>query len=361
MSDQKKMKTVYDGKYIRDELARVGYVVVPDVVSPEVCDTIKEKFFDYMKAMCPDFRPDDKTTWNKNNLPMRTKENLIQFNQAGEQEHAVVVRTEVKEVFEAIFPGKQLTCSFDCTSFQLRGEKPKYDDVEDWEANPKDGLHIDQTTKDEDEDYSVQSGVAIVDQTEDCRVFTVVPGSHLLHKEIMQLFKDERDDLVKQMKAGTLSPELVKKVKAFPKKIPLYFAAQWLVMNDKMKALWESKGLKQIRVPLKKGGMVLWKSNCVHASADFTKQCDPEAYRLQVFVCFAPRLPDGEAYKKEMAKRNAMWDAGATSKHSGRTLRRFAPNPHTYGRPLPNCLRVPSYPKKKMTVEQLKFHGLEPY
>ena len=332
------------GEAIWDELTRNGYCLLKGVVEKEKCDEIADKFFDYMEYIQEDFKRDDKTTWTQDILPIRTR-GLLQHYGVGVQEHAVMARMAVKPVFETLYPNEQLTCSFDGTSFAPRPKVFKFANLQDWKLKhlEVEKVHVDQTTKG---CTSIQGGLALVDQGENCKVFVVVPGSHHIHEEIMKIRQKN-----KQEKSKALKKQRVE--------LPLWDNEQWLIMDEEMEALLAEKGLKRVRVPMEKGDFVLWDSRCVHSSADFTKQCGQDDYRLQVFVSMAPRIKDPVAYEKEVEKRKKAFHDCRTSKHSARELRLFPKNPRAYV-PDTRQLCTPR-PAKDLTEEALKLHGLLKY
>lgn len=343
--DVQNKKQKLEGELLWEDLHQNGYVLVKNVVKKDRCEEILTEFFDYLEFLQPEFIREDRETWDSDNLPIRTRGLLQHFN-CGFQPHAVHARSACLPVFESLFPNKELTCSFDGTSFAPRPKAFKFKDIESWEkqARQKENLHIDQTSEGL---ISIQGGLAVVDQPIDCKVFVVIPGSHLYHEEIMKIQLKYRleDDKEKNIKRKN--------------DLSIWYDEQWLIMNDEMLDFIESKGLKRTRIEMSQGDLVLWDSRSIHSSADFTRQSIPGSYRLQVFVSFAPRVPDGPEYDKEIEKRKKAFAEGRTSKHSAQQIRLFSKQPRIYKKPTKTFMKLPSY--SEMTEKEQKFHGLVKY
>lgn len=55
------------------DLERQGYVVVPNVVSQESCDTFKEEALKWLESFPYGFKRGDRTTWTDEHLPFGQK------------------------------------------------------------------------------------------------------------------------------------------------------------------------------------------------------------------------------------------------------------------------------------------------
>jgi len=365
-----------------------GYVVLRGAVSTTACDAILELFFDYLEALCPRFKRGDRTTWTNKNLPLNTR-GLIQYFGVGFQKYAIDARMALKYIFAELFGTDMLTSSFDGTSFTVKKNKrPVFADLADftkkcWEDCP---VHIDQTLLNEElgKDFmSIQSGLCIVDQEEDGHVFTCIPGSHALHKKVLKIGKKamdkanrkiDRDNArLKTMSKAEVDEENARllaenpKAELLKKRAPKKQELHWLVMNPKhMKYFRDKKKLCMVRVHLKKGDVVLWRSNLVHSSAGYCKSAAADAIRLQIFVAMRPALTvgDSDKAKAEIANRKRAFDGNKVSKHSADEIRLFEGKPRMYG-VADNAqyeemnARVPKPPK--MNDEQLRLHGLLAY
>lgn len=379
MSEKRQKGVEYDREFIMKELKENGYVVLKNVVSAEKCEEIKNDFLEYMEKLEPDFKKDDKSTWTNDVLPFRTR-GLLQHFKVGTQPHAVKARDAVKHVFETIWETDKLLTSFDGTSFAMKPKVCKMKNLQDWieKTEKVDPIHIDQTT----EGFSsVQGGLAVVNQSENCKVFLVVPKSHLYHHRLMRIAQKEQlvktkekyDQVLKEMNQVVAEMEkertaeldskydkLEKKKKVLEKEIPMWNDTHWLILSENMKESLKRKGLKRVRVPMEAGDFVLWDSRCVHSSSDFTKEADPTEFRLQVFVSMAPVPADAKVYKKEIEKRKKYWEKGVTTKHSAQILRPFPLKPFVHaGQKIADFTKIESY--NELTPEQQKLHGLIAY
>lgn len=348
-----------------EALHRDGYVVVKNAVSKQDCETIQTEFFDYLEKLVPGFHRNDRSTWTSKILPNRAH-GLIQQYRVGTQAHAVHSRTAVKPVFDALYGNQELTCSFDGTCFAPCPSRFHFNNLEDWKEKTYkfESIHIDQTS----EGFkSVQGGLAVVDQSENGKVFMCMPGSHKYHKEIMTMHQKDCEAERKRLEeivdqAQKKQKTETAKLKKMPKSFPLWKEDNWLIMTDEMKAFLKKRGLERIRVPLKQGDVVLWDSRTVHYSSDFTRACNRLEYRLQVFVSFAPRLR-GEAYEAEIKKRQQGWKEGRTSHCQAQQLKFFSMAPRTRSQEDKDKVNSmnPVESFNELTLEEKKFHGLVKY
>jgi hypothetical protein len=320
-----------------------------------------------MERLCPDVKRDDVTTQTSKNLPLNTR-GLIQNYNVGFQPFTVDVHMMLFPLFMRLYGTDKLRSSFDGVSF-TRKRKADFASLADWKERcmAENPVHIDQTTPGE---LSIQSGVAITDQEEDMHTFLCIPGSHKdeHHRRLLKIWHEcaYRDWQVKHkawkdaLDAGTplktkfgndaKEPEVNKG------------EPDWQVMRPEQLAYLREHGLEMKRIPMKKGDVVLWRSNLVHASAPYCKTAPKDAMRLQIFVCMKPIPDDPVRNAKDMERRREAYDEGRVSRHSADWISLFGKKPHIYG-PDGNAthqkMRTPR--SLKMTRAEKRLYGLIPY
>ncbi len=311
-------------------LARDGYCVLRNVLSEDQCVAVETSLWNYMEALSPAIKRDDLATLTPANRPIHTR-GLIQHYNVGFQEASVLVRQWAKPVFAELYGTQELWTSVDGLSLSTKPKRCHYKDQADWNKNhwERDPVHVDQTTVTDDGKHScVQGGFAITSQHADEHVFLCVPGSHVMHAELLAL--------------GPAKKKL-----------------HWEIMNDSQKELMKHEGLEMKRVPLNRGDAVLWDSRVVHSSSPYLQTAPAGAKRIQVFACMLPvsRVPAAKR-ADQMAKRQKAYDQGVVSKHSPDLIRLFGKLPQTYGADQSH-FTIPA--SVTMTPAERQLHGLAHY
>ncbi len=307
-------------------LERDGYFIIRSAMSPEQCDAVADALWTYIETVSPTIKRTDPKTLLSKDRPIHAG-GLIQAYNAGFQEAGILTRQWTKHVFAELYGTGILQTSFDGFSLTAKNKRCRYANEADWQTNvwQKDSMHVDQTTPGF---QCVQGGVAITDQKEDEHVFLCVPGSHLVHAEVMQM-----------------GPA---------KKTPF-----WEVMSDAQKAFVRERGLKPKRIPLQRGEMVLWDSRLVHSSSPYFATADANAVRIQMFACMLPlEHTPLEKRPEQKRKRARAYEVGVVGKHSPDLVRLFGHYPRTWGAPQ-NHLCEPA--SAEMSDDERKLHGLVPY
>lgn len=314
-------------------LERDGYAVLRGALAPEEAARARALAWDWLEALAPAVRRGDPRTWTSRNVPQLTgglAKGLVQFYGVGWNAADVYVRDLVKPVFERIYGTKRLWSSFGGFSVSMRPREDRFcsfRDLEDWAARRFEGgrLHVDQTRFSGHLCY--QGGVALTDQREDGHVFVCVPGSHLLHAELLA--------------AGDASK------------------LHWMELSAGQMEMLRARGLEPRRVALRPGDMVLWDSRTVHANTGWCATAPRGAERLQSLICMAPAPPaDSRLHADEMAFRRDCYARRATSKHTPVPVRVFPPKPRKYGAAQ---FAPEPMPPAALTAPQRMLHGLQPY
>lgn len=241
-----------------------GYVVLPQVFSGEEMDVELDRAWDFVQRVSPTVKRDDWNTWWGQRSPdpwPHAQRDMLQLHQAG------WVFSEVRErfaerVFEPLYGTKELHVSKDGFTFQRPTNK-------ELGRTPND--HFDQGNRWMGL-QCIQGSVALTDQTENDGCFKVWPGSHTHREEILSH--------PKHRKAAQ---------------------ADFIIIHDDDKDLLRERGIEARRVPVKKGDVVLWRSDVCHCGAPPLGRCD--TYRAVVYVCCLPAAltPEPVYYQKRRA------------------------------------------------------------
>ena len=77
----------------------------------------------------------------------------------------------------------------------------------------------------------------------------------------------------------------------FPKAKHEAAGTDFYILSEEYKEFYRQKGCKEKRVPVPKGGMVLWDSRTVHDNAGVIEgRKNSDRWRFVVFVCMAPAI-----------------------------------------------------------------------
>jgi len=213
-----------------DELQEKGYVIVPQVLSPEKVVKARQLFFDWLESV-PQVR---------DHHFRESFQGLMKFGEIGHQKHTWFIKTcpEVQQVFKDLWYTDELVTGFDGTCWIPRDcvKKDIHWTHTDQAASAK-GLHC------------IQGLVSLTSNVE--RSFVVYERSHLLHEHYMAL------------KGFTGS-------------------RHWrLIDEDYLKQIDCCRKVLKVNA----GDMVLWDSRTFHQNQYGTL---PEE-RLVQYVCFLPK------------------------------------------------------------------------
>jgi hypothetical protein len=163
-----------------------------------------------------------------------------------------------ERVFEKLYGTQELHCSKDGFTLQ----RPTQEELG---LTPND--HFDQGS-DLHGLQCIQGSVALTDQEHDDGCFLCWPGSHKYHREIVNgRRKRGREDFI--------------------------------ILNDQEKELLHRKGIEPLRVPVRKGDMILFRSDLAHKGAmPIGKR---ENFRAVVYICMLPAaLTPEEVYADKL-------------------------------------------------------------
>lgn len=228
-----------------EDLKRKGYTVVSDVMTPEECDDCIGQYREWLSQF-------------KDGEWPYTSHSLIQRYNSGHMRPTWYTRLKSKKVFAQVWNTDKLLSSFDAIAIG----RPPEDGQEEFYKPGVHWLHVDQNAA-RIGLHAYQGAVYLEESCEDDWTLQVMEGSHLLLDEFFRT----------NVRASVRS------------------TASFYRLRSEDVAYFEEKGCKIKRVPVPKGGMVLWDSRTVHANASPIKgRKNPGRYRYCVFVSMTPAI-----------------------------------------------------------------------
>ncbi|XP_045210095.2 uncharacterized protein LOC123561651 [Mercenaria mercenaria] len=289
------------------ELEEKGYTVVPGVISQDECDTYIEQYHKWLTIF------DGK--WPKSEF------GLIRGYNTGHLETTWRIRFKAKSVFSQLWKTEKLMTSFDSIAIG----RPPEEGEEPFDGGNSHWLHLDQEACREGL-HAYQGGVYLEEACEDDWTLQVMEKSHKVFKKFF-----ERNEMAAEQSNKT----------------------QFFRLSESHVRYFEQKGCKIKRVPVPKGGMVLWDSRVVHANAQPKEgRTNPGRWRYVVLVSMTPAkwASDADlAIKREAyegAKMTVHW-----SSEGSMILRESAAS----------RIHPKSLPSVAMTEEGQLLAGVKPY
>ncbi|XP_045210096.2 uncharacterized protein LOC123561653 [Mercenaria mercenaria] len=225
------------------ELDEYGYTVVPGVISPEECDKYIEQYNQWLTMF--------NGKWPNSN------KGIIRGYNTGHLETTWNIRFKVKAVFSQLWKTEKLMTSFDSVAIG----RPPEDGEEPFDDGSSHWLHLDQEACREGL-HAYQGAVYLEKACEDDWTLQVMDKSHKVFKKFFE--ENER--------AAKKSNE-----------------KQFFRLSKTQVRYFEQSRCKIKRVPVPKGGMVLWDSRLVHANAQPKEgRTNPGRWRYVVFVSMTP-------------------------------------------------------------------------
>lgn len=236
----------------RQELADKGYTVVRDLLTDSECNELIGQFQEWLK-----------TNFEDGEFPY-TAHSLVQRYKVGHLEPAWRARLKSRDVFAQIWGTNRLLTSVDAVAI---GRPPE--DGDETFANPDTygWLHLDQTARRQGL-HAYQGAVYLEHADHDDWTFEVLENSHRYFDEYYGTHLDAQRRALARGHMKTRDEHL-----------------DWL----------KEQGCVQKRVPVPKGGMILWDSRLVHANArPLEGRKHPGRWRWVVIACMAPACWAGE-------------------------------------------------------------------
>ncbi|XP_063409879.1 uncharacterized protein LOC134693101 [Mytilus trossulus] len=304
-----------DRERVFEELETKGYSVIPNVLSENKC----EQYISIYKAWLDRFG-DERPYWNKS---------LMKQYRLSHCEPTWNIRLAAKPVFASIWKTDKLLTSMDGISI---GEPPELgntnfgDPESNWfhmdQGSWREGLHV------------YQGAVYLEETTENDYCFRVLENSVQVHKEFYE---------------------------SFPKVVEETAGKDFYCLSKEHFDWYLSKGCKIKKVPVPKGGIVLWDSRMIHDNiAPLAGRPYSERWRFVVFVCMAPAIWATEqdikmkqkAYNEMVA--TAHWPAQGVWTFSKTSVREATKN-------FAHLEIIEELPEIAKTKEVLQMVGFEKY
>ncbi|KAL3873101.1 hypothetical protein ACJMK2_036259 [Sinanodonta woodiana] len=226
------------------ELEEKGYTVVPNVVTPDECEQCVVQYKEWLSQ----FRHGD---W-----PLSSYSLIRNYN-VGHMEPTWFIRLKSKTVFEQLWRTEKLLSSFDAIAIG----RPPEDGEERFDEPGRSWLHLDQNHSRVGL-HAFQGAVYLEEACEDDWTLQVLESSHKYFAEFFE--QNNKASLRSNLNA-------------------LYR------LRDNDFNFFKNKNCQEKRVPVTKGGMVLWDSRLVHANANPKKgRKHPSRWRYVVFVSMTP-------------------------------------------------------------------------
>lgn len=295
------------------DLKAKGYTVVSDVLTVDECDKAIGQYRDWLSNF-------------KDGEWPHSSNSLIQRYNTGNMEPSWFVRLKSKKVFAQIWDTDKLLSSVDAIAIGRppeEGQESFYRLGEHW-------LHMDQPVFREGL-HAYQGAVYLETADIDDWTLYVIEGSHLHFEEF---YKNNSRAAIKS-------------------EVNKYYS----LLDEDVKYFTQF-GCTLTRVPVPKGGMVLWDSRLVHANAGVVKgRKNPGRWRYCVFVSMTPAI---WATKEDLkVKREAYEKLYMTTHWSSQEVGYFKTHIPSYS---PSDVAYPrEHPAIAKTREAKLLSGVIPY
>lgn len=335
------------GRRVLDALQTDGYVVLPDVLSPSECDAELERLWSFVTTVAPSVRRDEPRSWypsEPGDADPWPHSGWRSFSDMFQTHHAGWLFSELREklaerVFEPVFGTHELHTSKEGFTFHRPTEGGRHPGVSKTHfvcGRPQRaavGEHFDQGANALGLQH-ISSVTAFVDQEVDDGCFLCWPGSHAHHSALVSGTWRGRSD--------------------------------WVPLTDEELRTLVDAGCAPRRVPVKRGSVILWRSDLAHCGAP--PRGDRKAFRAVAYVSMLPAslTPPSEAAKKLVAYRACHTGDHMADRehwHAGKDTGKDAPAPAEGGEARRPGKRFPYFVNgpPTLTTRQAELYGLVPY
>ena len=293
-----------------EDLETKGYTVVSGVVPPEECDAAIRQYREWLSQ----FRGG---SWP------RTFNGIINWFNTGHMAVTWEMRLKTKKVFAQLWKTDKLLTSFDAISIG----RPPEDGKEKFQIPGQHWLHTDQIASRLGL-HAYQGALYLEEQCVDDWTFHILEGSH-----------KHLDDFYDHY------PQAAKKAE------PLGY---YHISSEEIEFFKAAGASRIVRVPVPKGGMVLWDSRLIHANArPLHTRRHPGRWRYTLFISMTPAIWASE--KDIRDHKGAYENAWMTSHWSSAGLVPY----HSRGRS--NIIYPTEVPEIARTEDAKKLSGAIPY
>lgn len=323
---------------VRHALLTDGYIVLENVLSAHECESELNRLWDYVTTVSPTVAREEPSSWYPPtpgapdpwpHSGWKSFHDMFQSHQAG------WLFSDLREklasrVFAPLYGTPELHASKEGFTF-LRptsgGRHPGFDPSGAPRTSfvcgapqPEScGEHFDQGSRGVGLQY-VQSVTAFLDQEEDDACFLCWPGSHAHHHQLVD---------------GTWRGR-----------------SEWVPLTDVELATLRAHGLSPRRVPVKKGSVLLWRSDLAHCGAP--PRGERPGFRA---VAYASMLPASRTPSHVRAKKVEAYRLGHTGDHMADCEAWHASKDAPDARGLQPYFRG----APPLTTRQAELYGLVPY
>ncbi|XP_060073745.1 uncharacterized protein LOC132553514 [Ylistrum balloti] len=269
-----------EGDEILKQLNEKAYAVVPNVLTLDECDRYMAEFKSWHKKF------DDL------GVECSSRNSVIQSYRTGHFSTSWEVRLKSKPIFAKVWKTDKLLSSADAIAIS----KPPEQGSEEYADPDKEWLHLDQAVYRQGL-HAYQAGVYLEETTDTDHCLRVMAHSHLYHADFFNTFPP----------AATRSRR-----------------CEFLKLSKAQKAWYDARGCKRTKVPVPKGGMVLWDSRTVHDNMKpVYGRPNKDRWRFVVFVSMTPAI---WASPEAIEKKNIAYDKMLTTAHwASMGVRNFKP------------------------------------
>lgn len=298
---------------ISQYVEKYGVAIVPNVISAEECENMKNNMWDAVEQLTSKFevpvKRNDEKTWRSfyDLFPLHSM--LVQHHSIGHSKLAWDVRTNPKviECFEKIWmtPSTELLTSFDGVSIHLPPEITNKGWLQPKKVSGIGSLHTDQSFHfDGGGIECIQSWVTAYDVNEGDATLTFLEGSNKYHAEFADRFN----------------------LKVTQKKNDNWYQIK---EQEQLDFYVKEKGCEKKSITCPAGSMVFWDSRTIHSGQEAVKSREKPNFRCVVYVCMLPRKFSNPLNLKKKVK---AFEERRNTTHNPCIIKLFAKNPRTYGK-----------------------------
>lgn len=313
-----------------------GLAVITDILSDQDCDHKVGQVYDYFEQLGTGLDRFDLATWTDKNLPPQTRPGMFQSLVTNiPVMWQVRSHPNVHKVFDTLYRRvknqtvKEFIVSNDGINVRPNGFVPKDQStdhkIEDW-------AHVDQTQWLDDPFKCIQGQIVLTNTT---ACFRATPGSHKIHKELVQFYKkeDKNNNFLKleQTDYGLFASKV----------------RQANGLSDKDQDRWQQDIL------CKKGSMIVWASATIHSARPARRNETPTkddpflGSRCVIYVCYRPKE---EFTEQQLQERSQVVAQNRTTNHWATHIFPVQTGPRWYYKPNAKHPRLDEMIKDPTTV-----------
>lgn len=236
---------------LKSTLSEHGVAVLPEVISREECDNLRQTLLNYINNELNINLPND----FEKLMPL--KGGIMRHYGISLLKEILDLKTDerIKKPFEKIWDQSELTTSFDSVFIgpppEKLGDKYFFDENRTW-------FHLDQASNKRDM-CCVQGFINFEDTQNGDGCLSVLEKSHLFFNEFYENFKIDTH------------------------------GKDWFLLNQKIHIDWfRSKGCEWRTIMAPKGSMIFWDSRTVHMGTAPRRGRPFPNWRILAYVCYTP-------------------------------------------------------------------------